>query len=60
MGAPPGERHGRAKLTEAQVKEIRSRYGWNSKDTYMSLANEFHVSLGTMSAILNRKTWRHV
>lgn len=59
MGAPPGERHGRAKLTEEKVREIRRRYAAGGV-SYLDLANEYDLSNGTISAVISRRTWRHV
>jgi len=51
----PGESHGRAKLTEADVHAIRadSRY-------QRVIAAEYGVSLGQISKIKNRKLWTHI
>lgn len=43
------------KLTEDQVREIRSRKG---RQTGVSLAKEFGVSATSISCILSRKSWR--
>ncbi len=53
-----GEKHGRAKLTEAQVIEIRSpRFaGWSQP----AIAEHFGVSRGTIGFILLRKNWTHL
>jgi hypothetical protein len=53
-----GERHGLAKLTEDQVRQIRStprRYG-SSRD----LANEFGVSKTLIQKIRSGEIWKHV
>lgn len=55
--AHKGESHGRAKLTNGQVKEIRRRSG---ADTVSTLAKEFDVSSATISRIIKRKAWRHI
>jgi DNA-binding transcriptional regulator YiaG len=52
-----GERHGRAKLTEAQIREIRSSYGHLSTT---QLARRFGVSVQNIGQILKHQTWRHV
>ena len=49
-----GERHSRAKLTEADVREIRSLQG---KMTQSALARRFGVSPATLREILIRKIW---
>lgn len=56
---PRGETHGNAKLTEAQVLEIRHLYaegGW----THQRLGKRFDVSGGLIPYIVHRKTWRHI
>lgn len=50
-----GERHYRAKLTAAQVLEIRARRAAGA--THRALANEYGVTLGTIWALLVRRTW---
>jgi hypothetical protein len=52
-----GERHGRAKLTEADVLAIRAEGG---KVTQQTLANQYGVDRATISYIQARKTWRHI
>lgn len=59
IGAPPGERHGHAKLTDEKVREIRRRYA-TGDETFLSLANDYDVSNGTICAVIHRRTWRHV
>jgi hypothetical protein len=59
-----GERHGCAKLTEAQVREIRSRYvrgntRWDPGNR-KELEREFGVSRTTINDIVNGKKWPHV
>ena len=51
-----GEKHGSAKLTAAQVLEIRRR----STEKQCDLAKEFGVNYGTISAIINRQNWKHI
>lgn len=53
-----GERHGMAKLTEAQVIEIRRlrRAGQSSDE----LSRMFGIGSRTVRSIVNRETWRHV
>jgi hypothetical protein len=50
-----GEIHPSAKLTEADVRAIRS-----STETRASLGRMYHVSAPTISAIRMRRTWKHV
>lgn len=55
---PKGMRHGRANLTDEQVKAIRGRFtdGRCCKD----LAQEFGVGPSAVYKIVHRETWRHV
>lgn len=50
-----GIANGRAKLTEEQVKAIRQ-----DKRTYQKIADEYHITKSTISAIKNYKLWSHV
>lgn len=55
---PRGSSHGNAKLTEEDIPKIfimRSE-GCILKD----IADEFGISIGTLSAVLDRSTWKHV
>lgn len=46
------------KLTEEQVRQIRDM---NNKGYFRAyIAKVFRVSRSTISAIVNRKTWKHV
>lgn len=57
---PRGEAHGGARLTEAQVREIRSRYP-RPGVTQRSLAAEYGVSQGLIWQIVTRRVyWRDV
>ena len=53
-----GEQHGRAKLTEAKVREIRDRYG--NGCTQIKLAKEYRVSQAHISKIILGTNWAHV
>lgn len=53
-----GERHSQAKLTEAQVREIRSRVA--AGEVQRRLAAEYGVNVATVCNIVNRKIWAHV
>ena len=53
-----GERSGRAVLTEQDIRDIRELR--DEGMTYMELSTWYSVSSGTISAIIARKTWRHV
>lgn len=50
-----GERHAMAKLTEAQVSEIRDANG-----LHREIAKRFGVTPQTISDIKRRRSWRHV
>lgn len=54
----PGERHGLARLTAAEVTEARQRRraGWNRRD----LANAYGVAFSTMVKALRGDTWKHL
>ncbi len=58
-GTLAGENCWKAKLTAAQVLEIRARYktpGWSRR----TLAAKYGVSMPTIKAICNRRNWRHI
>jgi len=50
-----GSRNGNAKLTEDDIRAIRS-----SSETQRSLASKYRVSRGLISMIKNGKAWAHV
>jgi hypothetical protein len=54
-----GERHGHAKLTEADVIEMR-RLRATGEWTTKALAAKFGVCRPVVSVIINRKAWLHV
>lgn len=54
----PGMKNAQAKLTDAQVIDIRRRYA--AGELQVPLAAEFGVSQLTVSVIVRRKTWRHL
>jgi hypothetical protein len=56
---PRGEAHGHAKLTEAQVREIRDRYAAKGV-THDRLAKDYGVSSELIGLIVRRKIWKHV
>lgn len=56
---PRGERHGRAVLTETDVRVIRTRH-MAGNVTFAALATEFGVNESTVSRIVQRRRWRHV
>ena len=51
----PGEKNGRAKLTEAAVREIRV-----SLESYKVLANKYGVTTDTIRNAMFGKTWKHI
>ena len=53
-----GEAHGRAKLTEIQVHEIRNLC--NNGAVQAQIAKKFGVKPMIISNIVNRKRWRHI
>ena len=53
-----GEKHGRAKLTEAKVAEIRSFYAKGSA-TQRAIAKAYGVNPQQISLIVNGKSWAH-
>jgi len=61
MGLRPkakGQDHGMAKLTEADVLEIRRRRA--AGEPLATIANDFNVTDGRVSVIARRKVWRHL
>lgn len=54
-----GEKSGRARLTEAAVRDIRTRHADNGISG-AALAREFGVSKRTVLLILRRETWAHI
>lgn len=54
-----GEQHGHSKLTEAQVLEIRKAYDRKSRNG-TKLAKSYGVSKVVISAIVTRRSWRHI
>jgi hypothetical protein len=56
---PRGEAHNRAKLTTAQVIEIRALYAAGGI-TLKKLAVQFSMSIPTIFTIIHRKIWKHV
>jgi hypothetical protein len=58
---PKGEAHPRAKLTEDDVRTIRSMYVYGSSDLGRpGLARRFGVSPQAIGDIITRKGWPHV
>lgn len=54
-----GEKNLRARLTDAQVLEIRRRYATGDV-TYDQLAVTYGVHVRTIGMAVSRKTWRHL
>ena len=54
-----GERNGRARLTEDQVREIAAKYREGGK-SQEALGREYNVSQRMVSDIVNGKRWKHV
>lgn len=57
-----GENHGRAKLTEHQVIEIKKLYSqrkYNKTNQY-KLAKMFGITQPQISSIINNKVWKHI
>lgn len=54
-----GERAGPARLTAAQVTEIRDRFA-SGTSSIASMAKEFGVSGNSIGNVVHRKTWRRV
>lgn len=54
-----GESAPRCILTEAAVREIRSRYA-SGGETQVALGAEFGVSGGAIASVVNRRSWRHI
>lgn len=53
-----GERSGKAKLTDADVRQIRALYRIGIYQ--MKLAEQFKVGQSTISSIVRMETWKHV
>jgi hypothetical protein len=53
-----GKRVASTKLTEQQVKEIRTR--WAEGEAQRALARRFNVAQGTIAAIVHRMWWKHI
>jgi hypothetical protein len=56
-----GETHGKRKLTDLIVKQIREEYQFKSKDNNTnSLSKKYGVNVGTINNIIKNKTWKHI
>jgi hypothetical protein len=56
---PIGSHHGRSKLTESAVIEIRRQYA-TGRVTQAALATQFGVSTRTIGGIVRGVEWRHI
>lgn len=56
-GRLPGEKNGRAKLTEEKVKEIKQLLG---SKTHNEIAKQFKVSASTVGMIATGRVWTHL
>ncbi len=54
-----GIRHGRAKLTDAKVLEIRRKYAAGGI-TQVELSTEFGIAQSKISAIVRQGLWTHL
>ena len=54
-----GEQCNLSKLTKEIVKEIRKIYRKKIK-TQQEIANIYNISVGNVSAIINKKSWKHI
>jgi hypothetical protein len=54
----PGEQHHKAKLTEADVIEIRTRVAYGEKQVL--LAKEYGVSCTQICNVASGKAWSHI
>lgn len=60
-GYAHGEQHGIAKLTESDVKEIRSQYSrYTVGRSSVALARKFKVAPSAIIRIIKRRTWTHI
>jgi cytosine/adenosine deaminase-related metal-dependent hydrolase len=56
-----GETHGRAKLTEEQVRAIKQRYVWRDRaNGVTAMAREYRVHRETVRDIVRGVNWGHV
>ena len=54
-----GEKHGMVKLTEDDVREIRTRFA-NGGLSHQVLGDEYGVSRGQILRIVRRLNWKHI
>lgn len=60
MKRPHGIQVKSAKLTEAQVKEIRRRYAAYQENRPKQILEEYGIAQETFRQIVKRESWRHV
>lgn len=53
-----GERHGRSKLSDANIQEVTKRYSGGESIKNLSLA--FNVTVRTMNEVLRGKSFKHI
>lgn len=60
--SPRGARHGNAKLTEADVLDIRRRYqrSGHKSSNALALAAEFGIARNYVLMIVSGRSWRHI
>lgn len=58
-GAPPGEQHPLAKMTDATVRQLREWYA-EGNISMLSLGSEYGIGESTCRDIIKRNTWKHV
>ena len=56
---PKGIRHGKAKLTEAEVLKIREIHK-DKKKIYRHTAIQFRIDASVIKEIINRTLWKHI
>lgn len=59
MKAAFGENHGRAKLTEEKVKEIRYLFK-NGNISKSKFARQFEIGRYAILSVISRRTWKHI
>jgi hypothetical protein len=55
-----GSRHHAAKLTPADVIEIRRRYDADEIASWNALAREYRVTWATIQKVILRRSWKHI
>lgn len=59
LGRATGERHGRSKLTDQDVRDIRAAYVPRSV-SFAAIARMYGVDASVIEKIVKRKTWKHI